>query len=120
MGYLYEIIIAVLVQAKSDYIRALKKRDYAAINELETFFLSDYGQAMSRGQGERIIQLCKKMAEEKPSCNVTLNYKGELKPLTEWARIKGLPANALRDRIKRGWSVEKALNTPLVEKRKKL
>lgn len=64
MSYLYDIIIAVLKQAKSDYIAALKKKNYHEIQELETFFLSDYGQALSRGQGERIIELCKRIVEE--------------------------------------------------------
>ena len=59
-----DLIIAVLKQAKSDYIAALKRKNYAEMNELEDFFLSDYGQAMSRNQGERIIELCKRIVEE--------------------------------------------------------
>ncbi len=61
------IIIAVLKQAKSDYIAALKKNNPHQINELEEFFLSDYGQAMSRNQGEKMIYLCKRIVKEQKS-----------------------------------------------------
>ena len=65
MSYFYNIIIAILKQAKIDYIRALVKNDFYQINELEKFFLSDYGQAMSFNNGERIIAMCKKEAERR-------------------------------------------------------
>ena len=65
MAHLYRVILAVLKQAVRDYITALKKTDFAKINELETFFLSDYGQAMSRNNGEEIIKRCKDIAEKK-------------------------------------------------------
>lgn len=117
----YELIIAILKQAKKDYIKALYKNDNAAINELETFFLSDYGQAMSKNNGEKIIALCKKIAEGK--CGEKrvkpLIYKGEVKSYNEWARITGLSSYILRNRIRRGWSAEKALTTPKIERDQK-
>lgn len=65
MSYLYDVIIAVLKQAVRDYIEALLKNDFYHIQELETFFLSDYGQAMSRNNGEELIDRAKRIAEKK-------------------------------------------------------
>lgn len=116
MSYLYDLMIAILVQAKQDYIEALLKNDLYRIQECETFFLSEYGQAMSLYNGERIIELCKEIARKKGVKTIT--YNGETRTFAEWAKIKGLSAHALKERLKRGWSVEKALNTPLKEQRK--
>lgn len=65
MAYLYDVIIAVLKQAARDYVRALLKGDLYRKNELEEFFLSDYGQAMSRNNGEEIITRCREIAAKK-------------------------------------------------------
>lgn len=43
---------------------------------------------------------------------VWLEYDGQVKPLTSWADDLGMPASAIRDRLKRGWSVERAVTTP--------
>jgi len=46
--------------------------------------------------------------------NVPLTFQGKTLILTEWAEIVGLPVGTLWRRIKtRGWTVEKALTTPL-------
>ena len=65
MSYLYDVIIAVLKQAVRDYVRAILKNDLYHIQELEQFFLSDYGQAMSRNNGEKIIYRAKLIAKKK-------------------------------------------------------
>lgn len=61
----YNLIIAILTQAKSDYITALRKNNQEQIEELEEFFLSDYGQAMSLGNGVKMIKQCRKFAKSK-------------------------------------------------------
>jgi hypothetical protein len=38
-----------------------------------------------------------------------LTYKGETLTMAEWSRRTGLSADALRGRIRKGWSVERAL-----------
>lgn len=49
--------------------------------------------------------------------NHCLTFKGETKTLTEWADITGIKKWVLSDRInKLGWSVEKALTTPVNQK----
>lgn len=41
-----------------------------------------------------------------------LTYQGETLPLARWAEIINLSRPTLRKRIKHGWDVERALNTP--------
>lgn len=43
--------------------------------------------------------------------NRLIEFRGELKTLTEWASIMGLSFSCVDDRLRRGWSVEKALTT---------
>lgn len=66
-----ELAGAVVRMAMSDYKAALKSKStkpkrIAKIRELERFFLSDYGQALSLGRGQELIDLCRKeVAAEK-------------------------------------------------------
>lgn len=48
--------------------------------------------------------------------NRLLTYKGKTKPLTQWAREKGFKRGLLENRIRRGWSVKKMLETPVISK----
>lgn len=48
--------------------------------------------------------------------NHLLAYRGSVKTVTEWARKTGIPISTLRGRVKRGWSPEKALETPVKSK----
>jgi hypothetical protein len=43
---------------------------------------------------------------------LVIRFAGEARPLHEWARITGLRKQTIDDRLKRGWSVERALTTP--------
>lgn len=49
--------------------------------------------------------------------NCLLEYKGEKRTLTEWGRIMNIDRNVLKKRIYAGWSVEKALETPVKKKK---
>ena len=44
--------------------------------------------------------------------NHLITYKGETHTMAEWAKIKHISYGALRQRLYRKWSIEKALNTP--------
>jgi hypothetical protein len=46
-------------------------------------------------------------------------YKGEKKPIRDWAIELGIPDLILRNRICMGWSPERALETPFQEKERK-
>lgn len=50
--------------------------------------------------------------------NRRLEYKGETKCLAEWAEVVGLRSGTLARRLNKGWSVAKALETPLGATRK--
>ena len=44
--------------------------------------------------------------------NKLLTYKGETRTQQEWAELKGLTKGTLYGRLRRGWTVERALDTP--------
>lgn len=46
--------------------------------------------------------------------NRLLSYKGEEKPLTEWAELFRLKPSTVKRRLLRGWSIEDALEKPIV------
>lgn len=50
--------------------------------------------------------------------NHLISYNGEIKTLTEWAEQLQVSCDLLRDRLKCGWTVEEALETPVGEPRK--
>jgi len=45
--------------------------------------------------------------------NRNMEWNGEVHCLSEWAEITGVSRSALENRVNRGWSVEKALTTPV-------
>lgn len=63
-----ELAAAIVKQAMSDYKAALKgncKEASRTKKECERFFLSDYGQMLTAGNGERIIEMCKEEVKKK-------------------------------------------------------
>ena len=40
---------------------------------------------------------------------------GEEKTVADWSRIKGISQGTIYARLKRGWSIEKTLNTPIAK-----
>jgi hypothetical protein len=49
--------------------------------------------------------------------NANITFNGVKKCVAEWAAITGIKQKAIRDRIKDGWTAEKALTTPVRIKR---
>jgi hypothetical protein len=43
-----------------------------------------------------------------------VDYRGEMRHIADLAREHGLKQNTVRERLRRGWDIEKALNTPLL------
>lgn len=88
-----------------------------------------YDWSMERGYKESLTieridndgnyepQNCKWATMAEQSLNKTSNklliYKGVSKPLTLWCRTLDLNYDTVRERIRRGWSHEKALTTPI-------
>jgi hypothetical protein len=50
------------------------------------------------------------------STNVKITHDGETLTMAEWARRKGMNRMLLFQRLKKGWTVEKALNTPPISR----
>lgn len=48
--------------------------------------------------------------------NHYLVYNNETHSMAEWASITGISYGTLKARLKRGWSVDKALSTPVIER----
>lgn len=44
--------------------------------------------------------------------NVTISYNGVSKTIAQWSEIKGWGYHVIKNRLKRGWSIERTLNTP--------
>lgn len=42
-----------------------------------------------------------------------LTHEGITQPIREWALDYGIPTHLIRDRLRRGWTVEKAITTPM-------
>ena len=64
------LIIAIIEQAKADYKNALRGKRTAekekTIRECERFFLSGWGDMLMNGNGEYVMQRCRKeVAQEK-------------------------------------------------------
>ena len=47
---------------------------------------------------------------------IFLTYKGQRKSLAEWALEFDIPQERLRGRLRRRWSVTKALTAPILER----
>lgn len=47
--------------------------------------------------------------------NHILTYKGKTQNVTQWAEELGIDSNTLNTRISRGWNIEKALTTPVMQ-----
>jgi hypothetical protein len=57
------------------------------------------------------------MTEQCRNRSVTrkIEFRGEVRPVAEWAEIIGLNYNCLRRRLSIGWPIEKALTTPILD-----
>lgn len=56
----------------------------------------------------------RKEQDENRRCNHLITYKGETKTLNQWAEQFHIPYGTLHQRLTRyGWSIEKALETPV-------
>lgn len=87
-----------------------------------TVFLKDMGERPDNTTLDRIDNTkpyskenCRWATRQEQMNNVSnnhhLSYLGKTKTLTEWARITGIKQTTIRLRLKRGWSIEKALTT---------
>lgn len=88
-------------------------------------FLADMGRAPSpthsidriNSDGDYEPANCKWSSDKEQGRNRKTNnritFNGETKCISAWAEEKGMLWETLKARLKKGWSVEKALTTPL-------
>jgi hypothetical protein len=50
--------------------------------------------------------------------NRHIEFRGETKTLCEWSEEYGINRTTFMNRLERGWSIEKALETPVMENRR--
>ena len=108
---------AIIKVAMLDIKRALKEQNYREVKRLANWMLNN--PYISTEAGEYIMRsyLPQKLKERKS--NRILFYNGECKTVSEWAECLGVNPQTLFTRLKRGWSAEKALATPVKQNRKK-
>lgn len=60
------------------------------------------------------------LVQQNNKCNtVFLEYKGIRKSLPQWARYVGMPVEWLRQRIRKGWPIERAIFKPVIKRKAK-
>lgn len=60
-----------------------------------------------------------KLQQRNKRTNRLLEFDGETHCIAEWADILGISAGSIKTRLYRGWSVERALTTPILHQEKK-
>ena len=69
-----------------------------------------------KGNGNYCAENCRWATMKEQSNNLSTNhrviYKGESHTISEWSEILGMPKSVLQHRLQRGWTVEKAIETP--------
>ena len=100
-------------------------RGITVCEEWASDFQSFYNWAMSNGYTDSLTidrinnnlnyspENCRwatyKMQANNKRNNVLLEFKGKIHTLTEWVSITGIKESTIRERLKRGWTTEKAL-----------
>ena len=109
---------AIIKVAVLDIKRALKEQNYREVKRLANWMLNN--PYISTEAGEYILRsyLPQKLKDRRSSH--ILFYNGEYKTVSEWARCLGVNPQTLFIRLKRGWSVEKALATPVKQTEKEV
>lgn len=106
-----------------------KNKGIQVCDEWKNDFMAFYNWAMENGYQENLTidridvngnyepDNCRwvtmKEQENNRNNNHYINYNNEIHILMEWSRILNINYDALRYRLKKGWSVEKAFTTPV-------
>jgi hypothetical protein len=117
------LAMGIVRQAVNDYRRAyleslLHGEKTAELKELERWFVSDWGQECSLGNGVRILKDTQADCELRYSYSydkhdLLITWQGEVKTLKEWAAHLGMGKTTLYNRLVRGWSLEDAMTRPV-------
>lgn len=87
--------------------------EYGAADLLNCFFMN-----LPEKEQQRLIDLThyRMFAEQqnRPKVLDEYEYKGQKKTLREWCVIAKLPEDTVAKRLMRGWSIERALEKPII------
>ena len=108
---------AIIKAAIADIKKAAQTQNHREFKKLTNWMLNN--PYISTESGEYILRayLPRKL-KDRTSSHI-LFYNGEYKTVSEWAECLGVNPQTLFTRLRRGWSVEKALATPVKQNRKK-
>ena len=108
---------AIIKAAIADIKKAAQTQNHREFKKLANWMLNN--PYISTESGEYILRsyLPRELKDRKS--NRILFYNGECKTVSEWAECLGVNPQTLFTRLKRGWSAEKALATPVKQNRKK-
>jgi hypothetical protein len=73
-----------------------------------------------RVSGDRVLEpgeISPPLDEPRP-IERRIRFRGITRTATAWAEITGIPSHLIRDRLDRGWTIARALTTPVAFKRK--
>lgn len=106
-------------------------RGITVCEEWKSSFKTFYDWAMGNGYQEELTidrinndgnyepSNCRWSTWQEQSYNKTtsrfITYKGETKTVAEWSKIKGIKRMTICSRLDKGWSVEKTLETPVLD-----
>ena len=118
---------AIIKAAIADIKKAAQTQNHREFKKLANWMLNNpyistemlNNPYISTESGEYILRsyLPRELKDRKS--NRILFYNGECKTVSEWAKCLGVNPQTLFRRLKRGWSVEKTLATPIKQNRKK-
>ena len=109
---------AIIKAAIADMKKAAQAQNYREFKKLANWMLNN--PYISTEAGEYILRayLPRKL-KDRTSSHI-LFYNGEYKTVSEWAECLGVNPQTLFTRLRRGWSVEKALATPVKQTEKEV
>lgn len=129
----YQTMKARCYYPKHSYFHLYGGRGITVCDEWLNDFQTFYNWAMSHGYADNLTidrintdgnytpENCRwvtnKQQQNNRRNNRLITYKGETKPVSQWAEEYGIYYNTLLYRVRNGWSVEKALTTPCRHKK---
>ena len=108
---------AIIKAAIADIKKAAQTQNHREFKKLANWMLNNRYISTECGEYTLRSYLPQKLKDRKS--NRILFYNGECKTVSEWAKCLGVNPQTLFRRLKRGWSAEKALATPVKQNRKK-
>lgn len=106
-----------LPQSEIDRISRVSKRSWAANREkMMAAVKAGHAKLKELRKDSSFQERHKQNVRRAKQVNAkTLTYNGATKPLREWAEEYNIPSTTLHNRVKSGWTAERALTTPVFD-----